>query len=118
MSDALGRHTLKELEEEISEGLRIQVETSWGWSDVKVRPFLKQVEKGRGDVVIAYCDISRRTGALTLKIPLMVPQNRLGEGRRARGQHLPGSDNPAAAWGPCGCLSPRPKAGGETKLDC
>lgn len=74
MNAALGRHTLKELREEIKEGLRIQVETAWGWSDVKVIPFLKQVEKGRGGVVIAYCDISK-TGALTLKVPRTVPQN-------------------------------------------
>lgn len=66
----LSEHKLSELKDESTEGLKIFVETAWGWVEVKVSPFLKAVEKRSGSsaVVVGYCDIGK-VGAMILKVP-------------------------------------------------
>lgn len=64
-------HKLSELLEEKENGLRLYAETAWGWSSLKVAPFLRQVAaqgNGNDPIVIGYCDI-RKDGGITLKIP-------------------------------------------------
>jgi len=59
--------SLFELQSEKSEGLRIFTETAWGWSELKVAPFLKQLE-GNNLTVVGYVDIGK-SGNLIVKIP-------------------------------------------------
>jgi hypothetical protein len=58
-------YTASQLREESRNGLKIYVETAWGWTEVKVDPFLKQVETGK---FLAWTTI-RRDGGVTLKVP-------------------------------------------------
>jgi hypothetical protein len=75
MPQELASMTLAQLREEHDHGrggLKIYAETAWGWSELKVAPFLKQLERDDGSedlpVVLAIMTI-RRGGSATLKIP-------------------------------------------------
>lgn len=65
--DSLSTHTVKELKEELPEGLRVFAETAWGWSELKAAAFVKQVE-AQGGRVTTYCEV-RKGGGITLKVP-------------------------------------------------
>lgn len=47
--EELSSHSLTELKEELSAGLRLFAETAWGWVELKASAFLKQVEKRSGE---------------------------------------------------------------------
>lgn len=68
--DSLGEYTVAQLRDELTAGLRIYVETAWGWTEVKAPQFLRQVERRSGEsaVIHAYTKI-RKGGAVTLEIP-------------------------------------------------
>jgi hypothetical protein len=78
MPHELGKFTLAQLREEHDNGrggLKLYAETAWGWSELKVAPFLKQLERadGREDLPVVFTITTiRRNGSATLKIPRRV----------------------------------------------
>ena len=66
--NGLDLYKLSHLEEEYKNGLRIQVETAWGWADVAVGKFLSLIKKSGTSNVVAFTEV-RRCGSLTLKVP-------------------------------------------------
>ena len=62
------KHLISHLREEVGNGLKIYVETAWGWSELKVGPFLRQAETAASAAVYGFSEV-RRDGSITLKIP-------------------------------------------------
>ena len=68
--ESLSKYTAAQLRSESRSGLKIFAETGWGWSELKVSAFVKQVDKA-GSTILAYTEV-RNDGGITLKVPCRV----------------------------------------------
>lgn len=67
----LGHYKKSDLEAEAPAGLQLFAETAWGWSELKVKPFLAELKPT--SIVVAITEVTK-SGRVKLMIPRRVQE--------------------------------------------